>query len=66
MSGVAGRVGWQARWGGWLAGVAGRVGWLAGWVAGRVGWLAGLGGGQGLTLAEVHFLHWKLGVKQIN
>ena len=56
MSGVAGRVGWQARWGGGLGGVAGRVGWRAlpgrmgggpGRVAGRVGWRAGSGGRPG-------------------
>ena len=46
LDGVAGQVGWLARWGGWPGGVVGRVGWRAGWdgrsgpVAGRVGWRA--------------------------
>ena len=34
--GVAGRVGWRARWDGWPGRVAGWVGWLA-WSAGRGG-----------------------------
>ena len=41
MSGVAGRVGWRARWDG------GQDGWRAGSGGGQDGWRAGSGGGQG-------------------
>ena len=52
----------QGRMGGWGGGPGG-VGWRAGWVGGGG---PDEGGGPGLTLAEVHFLYWKLGDKQIN
>ena len=67
MSGVTGRVGWQARctvwwqagWGGGPVGMAGRMGGRPGRVAGR------MAGGQGWVAGRVIGGGWIFGVKNV-